>query len=138
MSVQSENEVTPVIDVRNEAVTESANLFLAARRLLLASLGAVALSIDEANDFVEKLVARGEIAESESQALLNELRTRIAQGRESTSATNARAKVTKAAQVLEESVEEILHRFNVPSRRDIEELRKKVDLLNLKVDELSK
>ncbi len=138
MSVQIENEVPPVIDVRNEAVAESANLFLAARRLLLASLGAVALSIDEANDFVEKLVARGEVAESDSQALVKELRARVAQKRDGASATKARAKVTKAAQVLEESVEEILHRFNVPSKRDISDLQKKVDLLNLKVDELAK
>lgn len=129
---------TPVIDVQNEAVTESANLFLAARRLLLASLGAVALSIDEANDFVDKLVARGEVAESETQDLLKELRTRMAEKRAAVEGPNGpRAKVAKAAQALEVSVEEILERFNVPSRRDLEDIRKKIDLLNQKVDELT-
>jgi poly(hydroxyalkanoate) granule-associated protein len=125
--------------VRNETVTDSANLFLAARRLLLASLGAVALSIDEANDFVDKLVARGEVAEGETQALVKELRARFEEKREAAAGPNGtRAKVAKAAQALEASVEEILERFNVPSRRDIEDLRKKIDLLNQKVDDLAR
>jgi poly(hydroxyalkanoate) granule-associated protein len=137
MGPQPTVENSPAIDVHNETVTDSATLFLAARRLLLASLGAVAFSIDEAKDLIEKMVARGEIAESDTQVLLQEFRTRLNQKREGAGAAKARAKVTKAAQALEVSVEEILHRFNVPSKREIEALRKKIDLLNQKVDDLA-
>ena len=44
------------VDVSNEALVQSANLFLVARRVLLTSLGALAMTIDESADFVNKLV----------------------------------------------------------------------------------
>ena len=52
------------VDVRNELIVQSATLYLLVRKALMASLGAVALSADEANEFVNRLVERGEIARS--------------------------------------------------------------------------
>ncbi|NIV98032.1 poly(hydroxyalkanoate) granule-associated protein, partial [Candidatus Saccharibacteria bacterium] len=47
-----------------EVTTEKGNPFVeATRKVLLASVGAVALAQDEAEDFVNKLIERGQIAE---------------------------------------------------------------------------
>ena len=44
-------------------------LYEAARRVLLAGMGAVALAQEEAEDFVNRLVERGEIAEKDARVM---------------------------------------------------------------------
>lgn len=123
------------IDMRNEVIVQSANLYLMARKALMASLGAVAMTLDEANEFVDKLVERGELAEADTQKLLNELRTRSTTS-EQTVGEAGKNIVNKAGMALEESVEVILNRLNVPSKTDIDELSKKIGALNQKVSAL--
>jgi len=123
------------IDVRNEMIVQSANLYLMARKALLASLGAVAMTMDEANGFVDKLVERGEMAEVDAQKLIDELRTRSNE-REKVVAEARRNAVNKAGMALEESVEVILNRLNVPSKSDIDALSKKISALTHKVGSL--
>lgn len=48
-------------------------LFDAARKILLASIGAIALAQGEVEQFVEKLVERGEIAEKDGKKLIYEI-----------------------------------------------------------------
>ena len=61
----------------NEAADEGANPLLeAVRKVLLASIGAVALAQDEIEDFVNKLVERGEIAEKDGKKLVRDLKER--------------------------------------------------------------
>src|SRR4051794_26840755 len=107
------------IDVRNEMIVQSANLYLMARKALLASLGAVAMTMDETNEFVDKLVERGELAEADAQKLINELRER-SNAREKVVSEVRKKAVSKAGLALEESVEVILNRFNVPTKSDID------------------
>ncbi len=57
-----------MIDVRNEVIVQSANLYLAVRKVLLSSLGAMSLTADETNEFLNRLVERGEIAEADAQS----------------------------------------------------------------------
>ena len=64
--------------IRSEAIVQSANLFLVARRILTTSLGAIALSIEETNEFIERLVERGEVAEHELTAMIDEMSGQIA------------------------------------------------------------
>lgn len=125
-----------VIDVRNELIVQSANLYILVRKALLSSLGAVALSVDEANEVLAKLVERGEVAEADLQKMLNELHAR----RELSEAEAARAREElshKASNTLEESVETILTRLNVPNKSDIEDLSRKISHLNEKVSALN-
>ena len=124
------------VDVRNELIVQSANLYLVVRKVLMASLGAVALTADEANEFVNRLVERGEIAEADAQRLINDLR---AQGRKQEEEANkARAELTRKAETaLEDSVETILHQFNAPDKAEIEELSRKIGVLNDKVTSLT-
>lgn len=125
-----------VIDARNELIVQSANLYILVRKVLLSSLGAVALSMDEANEVLAKLVERGEVAEADLQKMLNELRAR--RERSEAEAVRAREELSrKASNTLEESVETILTRLNVPNKNDIEELSRKISHLNEKVSALN-
>lgn len=121
-----------MIDVRNELIIQSANLYLMVRKVLLASLGGVVLTADEAGELFTRLVERGEIAESDAQKIVTDLRN---QGRKrEEEASQARDDISKKAGLaLEDSVETILNRLNVPNKAEIEELSRKIGLLNEKV-----
>lgn len=124
-----------MVDVRNELIVQSANLYLMVRKVLLASLGGVALTADEAGELFTRLVERGEIAETDAQKIVADLRT---QGRKrEEEASQAREEISKkAGMALEDSVETILNRLNVPNKAEIEELSRKIGLLNEKVSTL--
>jgi poly(hydroxyalkanoate) granule-associated protein len=124
-----------MIDMRNEVIVQSANLYLMVRKVLLASLGGVALTADEAGELFTRLVERGEIAESDAQKIVTDLRN---QGRKrEEEASLAREDFSKkAGMALEDSVETILNRLNVPNKAEIEELSRKIGLLNEKVSTL--
>lgn len=129
------------IDVRNEAIVQSANLYLLVRKVLLASLGAVALTAEEAGEFLDRLVERGELAEADVQKMLSEFSAGrkapvTAEKPEKAAAKADKATAKKASGPLEGSVESILDRLNVPTRSDIEELSKKISRLDSKVSEL--
>ncbi len=121
-----------VADVSNEVVVQSANLFLVARRVLLTSLGALAMTIDESAEFVSKLVERGEIAETDLSRMVSEYMERSNE-REEHASEARRNTVDKATVALADSVEIILGRLNVPTRTDIDELSRKIGQLNDKV-----
>ena len=99
------------------------------RRLLLASIGAVAMTRDETEAFVNKLVERGEIAQKDGERLLRELSNRMRQ---------SRPQVREVGERMEQGVEEFLNRLNIPSKRDIEELSAKIAQLSARVEELRK
>ncbi len=126
-----------VIDMRNELIVQSANLYLAVRKALLASLGAVAITAEEANELLDRLVERGELAESDVQNIVRDFR---AQNRQREAEVDkAREEITRKASVaLEDSVETILTRLNVPNKADIEELSRKIGQLNEKVASLNR
>ena len=141
MTVQEQIKET-VIDVRNEAIVQSANLYILARKVVLAGMGAVALTLEEAQEFVEKLVERGEIAETDAQKLMQDLRKRAQRSeKEATKVAKKAEKSTKGAVkkaegVLEETVEGVLKGLNVPSKSDVDALSKKIGDLSRKVDAL--
>lgn len=104
--------------------TEERNRFLEiSRKVLLASFGAVALAQDEIEDFVNRLVERGEIAERDARKLLREV-------------TEKRRK--SAEHEMDKRLEEVLDQLNVPSKADIDSLGHKITALSRKVDELKK
>lgn len=125
-----------MVDVRNELIVQSANLYLMVRKVLLASLGGVALTAEEVTEVFNRLVERGELAEADVQKIVADLRT---QGRvRNEESSKSRDEVTKkAGMALEDSVETILTRLNVPNKHEIEELSRKIGLLNEKVSTLN-
>lgn len=108
------------------AEEERKPLLDALRKVLLASVGAVALAQDELEDFVNKLVERGEIAEKDGKHLVRDLMER------------RKSQTEKAEKELDARIEELLHRMNVPSKGDIEALSSKISELTSKVDDLKK
>jgi len=99
------------------------------RRLLLASFGAVAMTFDEVEAFVKKLVERGELAQKDAEKLLHEMQQRL---------TANRPQVEKVSDRVEQGMEEFLNRLNIPSKRDIDELSEKIAQLAARVEELRK
>ena len=105
---------------------ERGPLYEATRKVVLASFGAVALAQEELEQFINKLVERGEIAEKDGKKLVRE-------------AMDKRKKETKKAESeLDKRIEELLARMNVPSKTDIDALSAKITALTKKVDELKK
>jgi poly(hydroxyalkanoate) granule-associated protein len=101
-------------------------LFEASRRVLLAAIGAMALAQEEIDDFVNRLVERGEIAEKDGKKLIREMMER------------RRKEAQKAEDEMDRRVHDLLSRMNVPTKGDIEALSAKITALTKKVEELKK
>jgi polyhydroxyalkanoate synthesis regulator phasin len=91
------------------------------RKVMLASIGAVAIAQDEAEDLINKLVERGEIAREEGRKLADDM---MAKRRE------------KMQAHFDSRVDAALGRMNVPSKADLKAVEKKLDELNQKLDKL--
>ena len=101
-------------------------LYEASRRVLLASIGAIALAQDEIEDFVEKLVERGEIAEKDGKKLVREV------------IDKRKKDVSKAENELNKRIDEVVERMDVPTKTDIDALGDQINELSNKVDGLGK
>ncbi|MFC2042586.1 phasin family protein [Chloroflexota bacterium] len=101
-------------------------LYEASRRVLLASIGAIALAQDEIEDFVEKLVERGEIAEKDGKKLVREV------------IDKRKKDVSKAEDELNKRIDEVVERMDVPTKADIDALGDQINELSDKVDGLAK
>jgi len=93
------------------------------RKVVLASMGAVAVVQDEAEELIDKLVERGEIAREEGRNLMQDM---MAKRRE------------KVEGQFDARVETALDRMNVPTKADLKAVEKKLDELNKKLDKLVK
>lgn len=106
-------------------IKEEANpLFDAARRVVLAAVGAVALASDEAENFVDKLVERGEIAEKDARKLMKEVTERTGK------------QIKPAEKKMEKRLEEMRNALNIPTKADIDLLSNKIAELTAKVEAL--
>ncbi len=113
-----------------EETPESANTLLGGlRRVLMAAIGAVALTQEQIEDFVGKLVERGEIADGDARNLLVDVfdrRKKIVQG-----------SAKKAEESVDKSIETILTRMNIPTTTEIDALSEKITELSHKMDQLN-
>jgi poly(hydroxyalkanoate) granule-associated protein len=113
-----------------EATSKAGNTLVEGlRKLLLASIGVVAMTRDETEAFVNKLVERGELAQKDAEKLMKEVQARFREGRPQTQ---------KVGERVEQGMEDFLNRLNIPSKRDIDELSAKIAQLSARVDELRK
>jgi poly(hydroxyalkanoate) granule-associated protein len=122
-----ENPMTDNADSGSENKhRESGPMYEASRRILLAAIGAVAFAQDEVEEFVNRLVERGEIAEKEGKQLVKEMLDKRNEKRRT-----VEGEVNKR-------FHDTMERLNVPSKKDIEELSAKITELTRKVEELKK
>lgn len=105
---------------------EDRPLYEATRRLLLASMGAVALAQDELEEFVNKLVERGELADKEGFKLVKEMKTHRAR------------RMEKVEDELAKHLDSAMARLNMPTKADLDALSEKIAALNQKIEELKK
>jgi poly(hydroxyalkanoate) granule-associated protein len=101
-----------------------------AHKVLLAGIGVIALTQEEVEKFVAKLVERGEIAEKDGRKMIKDvLERRKKQAEEVRSETEEK---------VDKRLDEMLTRLNVPTRDDIDTLSKQIASLTRKVDSLQK
>jgi poly(hydroxyalkanoate) granule-associated protein len=113
------NESGPIND-KKPAYT----FFDVARRIVLASIGAIAITHDEMEEFIDKLVDRGEIAKKDGEKLLKEVREK-------------RGKHLGLDESrFQHRIEELLDRMKVPAKKDFDELNAKLSAVEEKIDEL--
>jgi poly(hydroxyalkanoate) granule-associated protein len=127
---------------------EKKRLVVATHKVFLAAVGAAALAQDEIEDLANRLVERGSIAEADGRRMVNEVlkrrRTQMAKatGRAQEVATGMRDNLSEGpkrlADDMEQRIEGVLARMNVPTKDEIETLTSKVTALTRKVDELKK
>jgi len=113
-------------DVKEVVEEKRSSLLDATRKVLLASIGAVALAQDEVEDFVNRLIERGEIAEKDGRKLVRDVMDK----------RKKQAKETEKD--LEGRMEGMLERMGIPTKSDIDALGRKIAALSKKVDELKK
>jgi len=119
------------IEIIEEEVNEESNALLdAVRRVLMAGIGAMVLAQEEVEEFVNKLIERGEIAEKDGRKLINEVVEKRKKKAQDTT-QNAQEEVDKR-------LEGMLDRLNIPTKSDIDALNAKVTELTHKVESLKK
>ena len=96
------------------------------RRIMLAGVGAIALKHDELEEFIDKLVERGEIAKKDGEELLKEMKERRKKYFESEESTTHK------------KVAGFFDHFSPPTKNDLDELNKKISALEEKIDKLIK
>jgi poly(hydroxyalkanoate) granule-associated protein len=105
---------------------EHSLFFEASRKVLLASIGAVAIAQEEMEDFVDKLIERGEIAEKDGKKLVGEMKEK------------RKKHALEMEEEMSQKVRETLQRMNIPTRADLEKLTSSIATLSQKIDELAK
>jgi poly(hydroxyalkanoate) granule-associated protein len=126
MKMAAEKEAEAVVVEEQVVVEEEPGILDSLRRVLLASVGVVALTIEEMGELVDKLVERGEIAEQEGKKLISEIKEK------------RKKKTDEAEDVATTRMREMMDKMDIPTKSDIDELSKKVSALSKKVDDLKK
>lgn len=112
----------------NEPAPDNNSLVEGLRRILMAGIGMVVLAQEEIEDFVTRLVERGEIAESDGRNLVSD----VLEKRKESIDNNRR----KVSDNIDRRIESTLNRLNVPTKSEISMLSKQIEDLSQKVDDL--
>jgi len=118
-----------------EAVQKS-SLMEAVHKVLLAGIGAAALAQEEIEDFVNRLVERGEIAEADGKKMMKDVLEKRKQMVKMPAKPSVQPK--KITSDIEKRIEEVMAKLNIPTKDEIDALSAKITALTKKVDELKK
>lgn len=102
------------------------SLFPMLRKMLLAGLGLAALTQDEIEKFVNRMVERGEIAEQEGKKLMQEM------------VSKRKSAWASRDDEISKRVSSAFERMKIPTKEDIHDLLQKIDDLNAKIDQMNK
>jgi poly(hydroxyalkanoate) granule-associated protein len=122
-----ENPMTDQVDSDSEKKHhEPGPMFETSRKILLAAIGAVAYAQDEVEEFINRLVERGEIAEKEGKQLAKEMQDK------------RKSRWIGMDSEINNRFRDALERLNVPTKKDVNDLSDKIAELTKKVEELRK
>jgi poly(hydroxyalkanoate) granule-associated protein len=111
-------------DNKNKKEAEKSPLYDMARKVLLASIGAAALAQDEIEQFIDKLVERGEIAKKDGNKLFDEILEK------------RKDKMARAEEELGNRVDKVLKSMKIPTKKDLDDLTAQLNALSKQIDEL--
>jgi poly(hydroxyalkanoate) granule-associated protein len=120
--------MTDQMEMREMAGDSGNALLSGLRRVLMAGVGAVALTQEQIEEFVGKLVERGEIADGDARKLISDVVDR----RKRTLQDSTKW----AEEEWDKRIEGLLMRMNIPSKGEIDALSDKIADLSRKVDQL--
>lgn len=138
----TETAVAEVADIdvfEEEAVNGGNPLLDSLRRVLMAGIGVVALAQEEIEDFVNRLIDRGEIAETDGRTLINDIlenRKQALDSRRQAVVDTTKKASGRASSEVDQRIEGILHRLNIPTVSEINNLSTQIDALSKKIDDL--
>jgi poly(hydroxyalkanoate) granule-associated protein len=140
--VQDSIEKSPVTVKAKQTVKDTAeavqksSLMEAVHKVLLAGIGAAALAQEEIEDFVNRLVERGEIAEADGKKMMKDVLAKRKQMVKMPAKPAVQPK--KITSDIEKRIEELMAKMNIPTKDEIDALSAKITVLTKKVDELKK
>jgi|GEM_PF-2708149 len=88
---------------------------------LLASLGFIAITREKAQQIAQELIKKGEASSKDIGALANAILEKARKGREAIELK------------IEEIIKKIIEKMDLPSRKELEELKKEIEKLKKKV-----
>lgn len=100
-----------------------------ANTLVLAGIGALALARDTAQQSLEQMKARGLEAKQQGEQAVSQ----VAQSLPLPFLQNSAQQSLDSAN---QGLSKLLHRLNIPSKRDIDDLNARIDQLNQRISEL--
>lgn len=100
------------------------------RKVSLASVGAVVLAQEEVEEFINRLVQKGEIAERDGRKLIKDI---VSKRKKQTRKT-----VDSAVDEVDSTIGHVLHSINIPTKRDVSNLASKIEAIGEQLDKLTK
>jgi len=88
------------------------------KNAILAGIGLVSLTREKAEEFAKELISRGELSENEKAKFIKDVMEQTEKSK------------TELEKKIEKSIENALSKLNIPSRKEFEELKKKVEELS--------
>ena len=113
------------------------NIMNSANQIWLAGLGAFAITQQEGSKLFESLIKEGEHVEARTKKATS-AKVEAMKGRVEKMKDRATEKLDRLEQAFQDRVARALNRLGVPTKDDIQELAKHVDVLNESVQKLIK
>ncbi|MDD3191074.1 MAG: phasin family protein [Candidatus Pacebacteria bacterium] len=91
-------------------------------KIILSGLGLASLSQDKAQKMIDELVKEGEVSQKDGAIMVKKIMDGVEKNKK------------EIEKMTEKAVREVVTKINVPSKKDISALEKKIDDLNKKLD----
>jgi poly(hydroxyalkanoate) granule-associated protein len=92
------------------------------RKIMLAGVGALALTEEKLESFVQELIKKGELTQEEGKKTLKELREKMAQNKR------------ELEEYVQRKIENSVKKMHLATKKDVEELEKRVSDLEASLE----